>query len=351
MHEPPTREQAVARAWDMLAGGPAVWWADGPPVALPDRVGAVVQTSGSTGGAKRVVLSRDALRHAAESSLERLGRPTHWHLALPPHYVAGLMVLARTHAAGGPPPRLVAPDLHDLAPTGQGDAISLVPTQLHRALRDPATAAKLTSFEAVLIGGAALAPGLRTEAREAGINVVHTYGMSETCGGCVFDGVPLPGVTVDLVPDERARSGGRVALAGPMLFDGYLDRRGVVEPGTVDGRFLTSDRGRWEDARLVIDGRLDDVVITGGVNVDLALVRAAVARHDEAAAVLAVDDEEWGSRIVLFSGIADLERWRELLAHELPREALPRQLVDVAELPRTAGGKPDRAALLRLAAR
>lgn len=337
---------AVAR---MLGGGGALWFADGPAPKLPDGVGAVVQTSGSTGGPRRVMLSRDALVAASLSAQTRLGGPMTWHLTLAPHYVAGLMVLVRS-MVGGRAPVLASSDLADLRATGDGDALSLVPTQLHRALSSPDVTRELARFDAVLVGGQSLNPDLRRRAGDAGIRVVETYGMSETCGGCVWDGQPLPGVEVRLLDDDRAPEGsGRIALAGPMLFDGYLGDDDATSAALPDGALLTSDFGRMPDGRLVIGGRLDDVVITGGVNVDLAAVRRAVAGTSPDAAVIAVSDEEWGSRIVLFATSGTLASWRETLSEQLPRTALPRQFVLVDRVPLTVGGKPDRARLHGLA--
>lgn len=333
-------DQAVRDVARMLDGGPALWFAPGPAPQLPADVGAVVATSGSTGATKPVALSRAALLAAAAASQERLGGPLTWHLALAPHYVAGLMVLVRSLVAGREPV-LGASDLSDARATGAGDALSVVPTQLHRALASPAVTAELARFDAILVGGAALSPALRERAAGAGLRVVETYGMSETCGGCVWDGLPLPRVEVRILPDGRAPEGsGRIALGGPMLFDGYLGG----EPAT--GEFLTGDFGTFDGVRLDVGGRLDDVVITGGVNVDLGEVRRAVEAREAEAAVLAVPDDEWGVRIVLFAPDGDLEGWRDILAQDLPRTALPRQFVRLDALPRTAGGKPDRSALL-----
>ena len=320
----------------MLDGGPALWLADGPRPRLPRDVGAVVQTSGTTGTARRVVLSREALRAAARAARERVGGDLTWHLALPGRYVAGLMVQVRSAVAGRRAP-VVPTDLEGLAPTGDGDAISLVPTQLHRALGDAAVTQRLRAFDLILLGGAPLGAGLRERARDAGLAVVESYGMSETSGGVVWDGKPLPGVWIGLCD-------GRVSIGGPTLFDGYLDDPAATAETMEEGTLLTHDRGRWEGGRLVITGRVDDVVISGGVNVDLAEVRAAAARLDPETAVLAVPDAEWGTRVVLFAPGGDLAGWREALAGALPRTWLPRQLV-VTSIPRTPGGKPDREAL------
>ena len=325
----------------MLDGGPALWLADGPRPRLPRDVGAVVQTSGTTGTARRVVLSREALRAAARAARERVGGDLTWHLALPGRYVAGLMVQVRSAVAGRRAP-VVPTDLEGLAPTGDGDAISLVPTQLHRALGDAAVTQRLRAFDLILLGGAPLGAGLRERAGDAGLAVVESYGMSETSGGVVWDGKPLPGVWIGLCD-------GRVSIGGPTLFDGYLDDPAATAEAMEEGTLLTHDRGRWEGGRLVITGRVDDVVISGGVNVDLAEVRAAAARIDPETAVLAVPDAEWGTRVVLFAPGGDLAGWREALAGALPKTWLPRQLVGTP-IPRTPGGKPDREALNRLVA-
>ena len=320
----------------MLDGGPALWLADGPRPRLPRDVGAVVQTSGTTGTARRVVLSRAALRAAAGAARERVGGDLTWHLALPGRYVAGLMVQVRSAVAGRRAP-VVPTDLEGLAPTGDGDAISLVPTQLHRALGDAAVTQRLRAFDLILLGGAPLGAGLRERAGDAGLAVVESYGMSETSGGVVWDGKPLPGVWIGLCD-------GRVSIGSPTLFDGYLDDPAATAEAMEEGTLLTHDRGRWEGGRLVITGRVDDVVISGGVNVDLAEVRAAAARIDPETAVLAVPDAEWGMRVVLFAPGGALAGWRGALADALPRTWLPRQLV-ITSIPRTPGGKPDREAL------
>jgi O-succinylbenzoic acid--CoA ligase len=329
------------RVRGFLAGGPGLWLAPGDGTPPPGCV--VVATSGTTGGAKLVVLSRGALIAAAEMAAARLGAAATWHLALQPTYVAGLMVLVRGELGGGV--RQASPSLDDLDPVAGPNAVSVVGTQLYRAVADPSRAARLARFDAVLVGGAALAPDLRQRAEAAGIRVIETYGMSETCGGVVWDGRPLDGVDVRL--GER----GRVTIAGPTVFDGYLGDPNATAAVLVDGAVLTRDRGRWDDGRLVIDGRLDDVVISGGVNVDLAEVRRAVATIDPGADVVAVPDDEWGSRVVLVAASGPLEQWRQRLRALVPSTSLPRQVLHVASLPLTPGGKPDRPALVELAQR
>lgn len=325
----------ISRTMDFLDGGSGLWLAEGEGSA-PDGC-AVVATSGSTGSAKLVVLRREALLAAANAAQDRLGYAATWHLALSPHYVAGLMVLVRGFVGTGV--RIAASDLDDLTPADGRNCLSLVATQLYRALDRPERVARLRAFDAVLVGGAALAPELRARAVAAGIPVIETYGMSETCGGVVWDGKPLPGVQVSL------GGNGRVAIAGPTVFEGYLGNDELTSATLVDGAVLTSDRGHFDDGRLIIDGRIDDVVLSGGVNVDLAQVRAAAASVDPETTAFAVDDPEWGSRVVLVARSGDLTSWRERLRPLLPAACLPRQLQVVAMIPRTDGGKPDRAKL------
>lgn len=322
-----------------LAGGTGLWLAPGSGTA-PDGC-IVVASSGSTGRPKPIALSRAALTSAADAAHQRLGFTATWHLALSPGYVAGLMVLVRGLLGDGIV--VTDPSLGSLA-RGIGRAcISIVATQLYRALDDAEATAALASFDAVLVGGAALRPDLRARAEAAGIAVIETYGMSETCGGVVWDAVPLPGV------DIRLGEAGRIAIAGPSIFTGYVGRDDLTAATLVDGAVLTNDRGHFAGERLVIDGRIDDVVISGGINVDLAVVRTAVAALEPETAVFAVDDPEWGARVVLFAPGGDLAAWRDRLRDALPAAYLPRQVVHVSPLPRTAGGKPERAELLHLA--
>lgn len=338
-----------------LAGGPAVVPLAEDPLerrqtlaaVRPDRpvedgVAAIVATSGSTGEPKGVLLSAAAIRASVAATHERLGGPGHWTLALPAHYVAGLMVLARTVLAGTRA-TTVRSDLGDLvAPTAGRHYLSLVPTQLVRALTSP-TGEALAGFDAVLVGGAALDSGVLERARRRGITVVTTYGMSETCGGCVYDGRPLSGVDIQVNP------AGVVSIAGPPLFSGYRLRPDLTADVLVDGRLLTFDRGRWHDGRLEILGRRDAVVITGGHNVDLEQVERTTAGLGEEIAILALGDPEWGSVVVAVTASAcSYDDLRAFLTPRLPAYALPRRLVRLNALPRTSSGKIDRVAIRRL---
>jgi o-succinylbenzoate---CoA ligase len=306
----------------------------------------VVETSGSTGQPKRVLLSRAALRASALASQDRLGGAGTWVLNLPPTYVAGVQVLYRSVVAGTEPIRFrgsfaaTRPHVHDPA------YVSLVPTQLVRAVDDPEEAAALEDFEAVLVGGGPLRPEVRERAQEQGIRVVQTYGMSETCGGCVYDGVPLAGVEVRIDGDEQ------VLLRGPVLFDGYQDDPERTAAVMRDGWLLTHDLGHWTpEGRLAIDGRSDDIVISGGVKVPASSVAATLLAHPwvNEAEVVGVPDDEWGERVVAVvtvCGPVELDDLRSLVE---PRSWAPRQVVVVDELPLLPNGKVDRVTLEAMA--
>jgi O-succinylbenzoic acid--CoA ligase len=291
-----------------------------------------------------VVLSRAAMRASATATEARLGGPGQWLLNLPATYVAGVQVLFRSVLAGMTPVFL---DEHvGFVPATEAmhasrRYVSLVPTQLTRMLGVPREVEALRSFDTVLVGGAAVESSLRRRAADAGVRVVATYGMSETCGGCVYDGMPLDGVAVAVGRD------GRVRIAGPVLFDGYDGRRDLTAEVMQDRWFLTSDLGRLDDdGRLEVLGRIDDVIVSGGVKVP-------------AAAVARMADREWGRRVVAVvvsqDGVAarnvppldDLRNW---VSQVHPRPWAPRRLVRVEAIPLLPNGKVDRLALERIAA-
>ncbi len=317
----------------------------------------VVETSGSTGEPKRVVLSRDAMRASAGGTADRLGGAGQWLLNLPGTYVAGLQVLFRSVLAGTEP---VLQDEHPDFPaaasalSGPRRYVSLVPTQLARMVASDRDLEALRRFDTVLIGGAGTDPALRRTAEDAGLRLVATYGMSETCGGCVYDGLPLEGVAVK-VDAER-----RVQIAGPVLFEGYDGAPDATSRVLSGGWFRTQDLGRIdEDGRLEVLGRVDDVIVSGGVNVPAPAVAARLRTHPGivAAEVTGAADPEWGQRVVAVVVPADpgaapaLAELRDFVAEQHPRAWAPRDVVPVAEIPLLGNGKVDRAALERIAAR
>jgi o-succinylbenzoate---CoA ligase len=316
------------------------------PVTEADA-GAVIATSGSTGAPKGVVLSRAAIRASVEATRHRLGGAGDWVLALPVHYVAGFMVLARACLAGTRAVRASA-DLNDLPPMLGGLTarryISLVPAQLDRALQRPELSEALASFSSVLVGGGPANPDMVERATALDISVVTTYGMSETCGGCVYGGQPLQGVDVELTAD------GRIMIRSRSLFSGYRLRPDLTAAALVGGRFRTQDRGRWQGGRLVVLGRTDDVVITGGHKVDLGEVERCVQRwaaeRHACAVVLGIPDAVWGTLIIAVSDSAhSLGELQGVVCQSLPGYALPRELIHLDPLPVLPSGKPDRVAI------
>jgi len=314
-----------------------------PDEPLEDGADLVVVTSGSTGGGRGVLLSAAALTASATATLDRLGGPGSWLLALPTSAIAGLQVLCRGIVAGSRPTVLGEGEslaaAVDRLPAGRRYT-ALVPTQLRRYLDTEPEA--LQAFDAVLVGGAATDGGLLERARAAGVAVATTYGMTETAGGCVYDGIPLDGV--------RVRVDGGIELAGPPLALGYrLDPRATAE-AFVDGWFRTRDAGALgADGRLTVQGRLDDVVITGGVNVAPQAVEAALREHADVtdAVVFGRPDDEWGQRVVAAvvpapgaqPSLVGLRPW---VADRLGAPAAPRELHVIATVPILHTGKPDR---------
>ncbi len=310
----------------------------------------VIRTSGSTGRPKDVVLSVAALRASAEATLRRIGGPGRWLLALPVAYVAGLQVLTRSVLAGTVPVRLERDESLSAATSRlehERRYLACVPTQLFRWLGDAADRTALSAYDAVLIGGAGAGAELLESAAAASVPVVTTYGTTETCGGCVYDGIGLDSVAIAL--DEA----GRIRLAGPMLFEGYAAEPGLTEQVLRDGWFHTGDVGRIdEDGRLVVEGRRDDVVVSGGVNVSLPAVERRIAESPLVRDVCVVGrpDPEWGAVVTAFvvaSGPVDADQIRDFVADRLPRSWAPRAVVAVDTVPYLRSGKADRQALLR----
>lgn len=411
----------------------------------------VLRTSGSTTGTGKLVgVSMDALVASARATHKRLGGAGIWVLALPAYHAAGVQVLVRAAVAGthvfnaykegGFDPQHLA-QVIDAACAAAGDAVpscgddaasscgvdaassraggageaalaagdsgracpvytSLVPTQLRRALDDEQLRVALARLDAVLIGGAAADAQLLEQAKAAGIKVVTTYGMSETCGGCVYDGQPLPGVSMDV--DQAT---GAIWLSGPMLATGYLGdeeltRRCFVsrpdsqagegtsdagetasaaestETGTGAGSdtgagelarrwFITSDRGQIVDGRLQVLGRLDDVIISGGIKVEPGPIEALLALNPlvSECAVVGLPDPTWGQAVTAVvvpastPGLGRVDQGaivaqiRVYLEQKLSGAQCPKQVLLADALPYKGIGKVDRRALAQSLAR
>jgi O-succinylbenzoic acid--CoA ligase len=311
----------------------------------------VIATSGSTGEPKGVELGAAALLHSARASLERIGaRPGDaWLSCLPPSHIAGLQVFVRSLLAGTAP--VVRDRLDGASAAAAGcQFVSVVPTQLRRLVDGPGARDALAGFRRILLGGAAVPPGLLESARAAGGNVTTTYGMTETCGGCVYDGLPLDGVSV------AVGAGRRIRVAGLVLFSGYRGRPDLTGP-VMDGRwFVTSDVGTLAAGRLAVLGRADGMINTGGEKVAADEVAAALEASAAVreAAVVGQPDAEWGEKVTAVVVPADpaapptLAGLRAQLRGSLPDYALPRALVLVSALPLLPSGKPDLLAMRAL---
>nr|MCU0264361.1 AMP-binding protein [Candidatus Nanopelagicales bacterium] len=353
-----------------------------PGDPVPREVALVVSTSGSTGDPAGVLMPESALRAAARGFAQRAGQPTghRWVAALPLHHAGGLMVAVRSVVAGTAPVGMrslggaerftveaFAEATHRAAGRSAEDdrplAVSLVPSML--GLLDAAGARGwdlLAEYDAVLVGGAATPRALVDRLLFAGVHVFTSYGMTETCGGAVFDSRPLPGVTVTVEPD------GRLALSGSQVALGYRDGRDGHRWSTgPDGhrRFLTDDLGRvGPDGLVIVDGRADDVVQVAGASVSLGAVRAVLEDDPRvlAAEVVALADPDWGSRLVAAVVPADPSMLRagddrtaltEALGgrveQSLGRAGRPRAVHLVDSLPLLESGKVDRRAALEWA--
>jgi o-succinylbenzoate---CoA ligase len=327
----------------------------------------IIGTSGSTGTSKGVQLSAAALLHSARASLARIGaRPgERWLCCLPGTNIAGLQVLVRSLVSGTDPVLASNADAATVAASGCAH-VSLVPTQLRRLLSpgiDIST--PLAGFSSVLLGGAAAPPSLLDAARAAGVPVVTTYGMTETCGGCVYDGRPLDGVRVAIGDDDApdgggsagtGGGGGRIWIGGPVLFSGYRRLTAAPEADAVlaDGWFRTGDLGQLDAAgQLRVRGRADDVINTGGRKVIPGEVAAALESCPgvREVAVVGQPDAEWGERVVAVVVPADpanppaLELLRLHVKERLPRYAAPSRVVVVDAVPLLPSGKYDVAQL------
>ena len=341
------------------------------PQPLPDDVGDLppgltltIGTSGSTGRPKLAMLTGAALRASAEATHQRLGGQGQWLLALPAHHIAGIQVLVRSVVAdtapicmnltGGFTPAAFARATAEISSSARAYT-ALVPTQLVRLLASADGCQALTRFAAVLLGGSAAPASLLARAKGFGVRVVTTYGMSETAGGCVYDGQALEVSRLRLEDDGRIRLGG-ATLARGYLGEPELSAESFIQDVEGTDWFRTDDVGHIQEGALVVDGRIDDLINTGGLKVVPRVVEAALVQLDTIAEAIVVGstDPEWGqvvsAAVVVAQGSSppSLEQVRDQLRGILPDHELPRRLATLAELPLRGPGKPDRAAVRRL---
>jgi len=303
------------------------------PVKVADDIGLIVQSSGSTGEPKRIELSAEAIIHSARASMTRLGGPGQWLLALPVNYIAGANVLARSVLSDTQPVMM-----NTLMPftaeafvrgaslmEGSRRYTSLVPAQLRRlveAIDDAFVFSMLSKFDAILVGGQSPNWADVEQLRSRGINVVVTYGATETCGGCIYDGQPLEGVDFRL-------DGGLISISGPPLANDVGDW------------FQTNDLGELVDGRLEILGRADRVIISGGMKVSLERVEELATQIAGVEQAVAVGIEsQWGQSVgIVFTGSPEVSF--ASLEQSISVAARPAKTLRVEQLPTLNSGKPD----------
>lgn len=345
--------QLPTSLFDVIAGvvgGGATVVGKDPETTSAVDADLVVYTSGSSGTPKGVRLTRGNLTAAAAASAEHLGHgpDDNWLLAMPLNHVGGLAIVFRQMFSGGSvtllptfEPGSVAAAIH-----GGVTMASVVPTMLQRILGH----GPFSGPRAVLVGGGPIPDGLLETAASAGLPVLPTYGMTETFGqvATLRPGAPLqrkmhplPGI------DLRIEEDGRIAVRGEQVSPGY-----VGEPDRAEEWFVTNDLGELDDeGALMVLGRVDTVIVTGGENVDPARVETILEAHPDVdgSVVAGTPDDEWGSIVVCaYAGAIDVGELTEWARGRMPPFMVPKKWEKVASVPRTPLGKPDRAAVAAL---
>ena len=318
----------------------------GEPVE--DGVALVIHTSGTGGDPKLAQFDRAAIDAAVAASALALDATAEdrWLCCLPLAHVGGLLVLMRAVLLGAPVTVLPGFDPAGVGAEQRSAFTSIVPTMLGRLLQ---AGIDLTRFRRILVGGGHLSPDVRERAEAAGARVTETYGLTESCGGVVYDGLPLPGIQMRIDDD------GGIQLKGPTLMRSYrYDPEATAAAFTDDGWLRPGDAGEIDlEGRLHVVGRIDDLINSGGERVWPREVETALRDHPKVAEVAAGGrlDPEWGQRVVAWVVPADprdppnLEELREHAAGTIARHKVPGELVLVDELPRTFSGKVRRTAL------
>lgn len=334
----------IAKA--LVSDGPALAFGDSQLTSVPARVSIVISTTGSSGNSKEVGLSSSALISSARASNKTLGAVygNTWSLLLPLTHIAGINVLVRALELGTAPIDL----RNHQGEYPRADFTAIVPTQLFKALNgDVHLLEHLVDAKAVLVGGAALTTDLHLEAEKAGINVVVTYGMTETSGGCVYNGLPLEGVEISISAE------GRICIKGNVLAQTYLGAETLWDMQFKDGWFHSSDLGRIENGKLIVEGRSDDVIISGGENISLSAVESALHTHfpHKSFAAFAVKDSKWGDALHIAmsgDGFPADQDVAQYLAEQFGEFTKPKGFLHLPELPLIGIGKVDRKKLITL---
>jgi O-succinylbenzoic acid--CoA ligase len=352
---------------------------DNPAYPLESNdIAIVIATSGSTGTPRGVLLSQQALAASAAAFGNRFGTNNRWVVSVPAHRIAGIMVLVRSWFHNSPfeidpsvggartfqAAAFAATTMRAVRESnsdGRSLMVSLVPTQIARLLESGSVGIEaLQSYDLVLSGAAATPQPMLNKLRELGIKVSVSYGMTETCGGCVFDGRPLDGVNISLSTKDDIEPG-RVTISGSVAASGYRLRPDLDAVSFISGQIQTHDVGKLDSSGLLhILGRLDDVVTVGGVNVALSAVESLIRHHPaiEDVAVIDLQDELWGSipiaYVVTRNHISDtsnlVAELQSTIRDQVGRAAVPRTVQFVASLPMLDSGKIDRISLRMQAA-
>ena len=380
-----------------------------PEGRIPEETALILRTSGSTSGTGSLVaISREALLASAKATEEALDGPGRWVTCLPTDHIAGFQTQWRSVVAGFMPidagvgrpedlaqaieahfrgikrpntnnpytnipntnnpninSRGITTDAHGVKTDKAAETskinkntplyVSLVPTQLRRLLASPAVQAA-QSFDAILVGGAAAGTRLLDAARTAGLKVVTTYGMTETCGGCVYDGLPIGDtkITFDSYTSSSTThtpaTFGRIVLSGTAVALGYIDDKSSLGNFSKEfkGTFQSNDIGFIENDRLVVTGRADDAITTGGMTIFPTTIEEALTRGGAGECiVIGVEDKEWGEIVVAVTKAFVPPRLREEIVANYGKAYLPRIFLGFTDLgfdgvPLTASGKPDR---------
>ena len=317
----------------LVGDGPTLGFGEISSEYTPHDAAIAIGTSGTTGTSKEVLLTSTALISSARASNKFIGAQSGqtWSLLLPLTHIAGVNVIVRSIELGTTPI-----DLRDFnGDYPKADYTAIVPTQLFRALNgDQRLLSHLKSAKAVLVGGAALSQALRNQAELAGIKVITTYGMTETCGGCVYDGTALDGVKIEI------RSG-KICIKGPVLASS-------IEVN--DGWYETNDLGEYDNDHLVVIGRSDDVIISGGENLSLNAVEnsLSLAYPDSQFAAFSIEDPQWGQslQLAVVGAISD-DQIAAHLERDLGGFAKPKGIHRMTSLPLLGIGKIDRKSLAK----
>lgn len=320
-----------------------------PGSPIDPEVALVMATSGSTGTPKGAMLSPLNLVSSADATHQFLGGEGAWLLAMPAHHIAGVQVLVRSLIAGIDPIVLDVsagfsiPDFANaaaqLSKESERRYTALTPMQLLKAMDTLVGIEALRLFDAILVGGAPLRADDQRAARELGITVVSTYGSSETSGGCVYNGKPIPGAKVRV-------KGERIYLGGPMIAQGYrnADTLRSADAFAEKGWFATTDTGELNNGLLTVTGRMDTVIDSGGLKIHPEVLerRMTDIATVTAACVVGIPDHRLGQAIVAaYEGSADPTAIIEEL-DDLPRWQLPKEVRRVNALPLAGPGKVDR---------